>query len=196
MKCFNCSFNSLLVFLVVLFFSRNNVGRAAGTDSCSKLRFHSPIEQLGFSSICSHNAPDYLAMAIPSVDGKETNLSITLGRRETAENEATPAQPGQPEAPAQVLGMTLAPLDESMRAEMGLADDAQGLVVQSLDETGDAWDKGLRPGDVITEAGQQPVAQVGDLNSRIDEAREAGRKSVLLLVRRGGEPRFVALSVN
>lgn len=129
-------------------------------------------------------------------DGKETNLSITLGRRETAENEATPAQPGQPEAPAQVLGMTLAPLDDSMRAEMGLADDAQGLVVQSLDETGDAWDKGLRPGDVITEAGQQPVAQVGDLNSRIDEAREAGRKSVLLLVRRGGEPRFVALSVN
>ena len=73
MKCFNCSFNSLLVFLVVLFFSNHSAARAAGTDSCSKLRFHSPIEQLGFSSICSHNAPDYLAMAI-AVNPASTQL--------------------------------------------------------------------------------------------------------------------------
>lgn len=30
----------------------------------------------------------------------------------------------------------------------------------------------------------------------MEEAREAGRKSLLLLVRRGGEPRFVALSLE
>jgi len=49
---------------------------------------------------------------------------------------------------------------------------------------------------VITEAGQQKVAQPGDLEDRIEEARDAGRKSLLLLVRRAGEPRFVALSVE
>ena len=32
--------------------------------------------------------------------------------------------------------------------------------------------------------------------ARIDEAKEAGRKSLLLMIRRGGEPRFVALSVG
>ena len=37
---------------------------------------------------------------------------------------------------------------------------------------------------------------MAELQERIDEAREAGRKSLLLLVRRQGEPRFVALSVE
>ena len=56
-----------------------------------------------------------------------------------------------------------------------------------------AEEKGLVAGDVITEAGQQKLTEIADLEARIDEAREAGRKSLLLLVRRGGEPRFVAL---
>jgi serine protease Do len=35
-----------------------------------------------------------------------------------------------------------------------------------------------------------------DLTARVDEAKEAGRKSLLLLVRREGDPRFVALSIE
>ena len=70
-----------------------------------------------------------------------------------------------------------------------------GLVVQSVDPKGAAADKGLTAGDVITEAGQQPVTSLADLQARIKEARDAGRKSILLMVRRAGEPRFVALPV-
>ena len=66
----------------------------------------------------------------------------------------------------------------------------------SVDETSEAWEKGLRAGDVITEAGQQKVTGIADLEARIDEAKEAGRKSLLLLVRRSGEPRFVALNLS
>ena len=51
-------------------------------------------------------------------------------------------------------------------------------------------------GDVITEAGQQKLRAIGDFEDRINDAREAGRKSLLLLVRRAGEPRFVALSLE
>ena len=36
---------------------------------------------------------------------------------------------------------------------------------------------------------------VAELETRVEEAREAGRKSLLLLVRRAGDPRFVALSL-
>ena len=56
--------------------------------------------------------------------------------------------------------------------------------------------KRLREGDVITEAGQSAVTSLGDLNDRIDDARESGRRSLLLLVRRGGDPRFVALGLE
>jgi serine protease Do len=49
---------------------------------------------------------------------------------------------------------------------------------------------------VITEAGQQKVATLKDLRDRVSEAKDAGRKSILLLIRREGDPRFVALSVE
>jgi len=51
-------------------------------------------------------------------------------------------------------------------------------------------------GDLITEANQQPVSSVSELQTRAEEAREAGRKSLLVLLRRGGDPRFVALNVE
>nr|HMS94032.1 serine protease [Tabrizicola sp.] len=47
-----------------------------------------------------------------------------------------------------------------------------------------------------TEAGQARVSRLQDLEDRIREAKDAGRKSLLLLVRRGGDPRFVALSIE
>jgi serine protease Do len=72
----------------------------------------------------------------------------------------------------------------------------EGLLVMAVDESTQAFEKGLRAGDVITEAGQQKVKSLSDLDDRISEAREAGRKSLLLLVRRAGEPRFVALGLD
>ena len=48
---------------------------------------------------------------------------------------------------------------------------------------------GLRAGDVITEAGQQKVTSISDFETRLEEVKDAGRKSLLLLVRRD----FVAM---
>ena len=128
-------------------------------------------------------------------DGKPRTLSVTLGRRELAEgnaDEAAPQTPGQSE----MLGMTLATLTPELAAELGVSSDMRGLVVQSVDPEGVAAEKGLASGDIITEAGQQPVTSLSELSARIDEAREAGRKSILVLIRRAGEPRFVALPID
>jgi len=87
-------------------------------------------------------------------------------------------------------------MTEELGGQLGLADEAAGLGGRDVDESPQAFEKGLRAGDVITEAGQQRVNTVADLEDRIAEAEEAGRKSLLLLVRRAGEPRFVALSLD
>ena len=132
-------------------------------------------------------------------DGKTQTLSVTLGRRETAEGEAMPAVAGQPPAAPQeetVLGMTLRVPTEQEREAAGLPAGTSGLLVVGVQAGSEADTKGLREGDVITEAGQQAVTAPADLSKRITEAKDAGRKSLLLLVRRGGDPRFVALSVN
>ena len=104
----------------------------------------------------------------------------------------------EPQEPAEkdVLGLTITAMTEELREQLGLGSSASGLVVQGVDETTEAFEKGLRAGDVITEAGQERVETIADLEARIEAAREAGRKSLLLLVRRDGDPRFVALSLG
>ncbi len=130
-------------------------------------------------------------------DGKTQSFKVTLGRREEGETVVPAAMDGDasPEE-AEVLGMSVTGLSDDMRSELGVGDDVEGLVVLSVDESAEAFEKGLRAGDVITEAGQQKIASLADLTARIEDAKEAGRKSLLLLVRRGGDPRFVALSLD
>ena len=133
-------------------------------------------------------------------EGKTESLTVTLGRREEAEGQDATAEatPDAPEAPAEaeVLGLTVTPVSDENREALGLAPGAGGVAVTKVDVASEAYGKGLREGDVIAEAGQQKVVQVSDLQDRIDEAREAGRKSILLLVRRAGDPRFVALAID
>jgi serine protease Do len=128
-------------------------------------------------------------------EGQTQTIKVTLGRREAAEGAVPAAQPnGEPEpSEGAILGMTLSTLTEELRGQLDLSDEATGLVVTDVDNLSDAYEKGLRAGDLITEAGQQQVNTISDFEDRIADAEEAGRKSILLLVRRAGEPRFVAL---
>nr|WP_253284953.1 Do family serine endopeptidase [Ruegeria sp. HKCCD6119] len=132
-------------------------------------------------------------------DGGTQTVLVTLGRREDAERADNGEEEPQ-EAPieenADILGLTISPLTDTLRADLGLDGDADGLVITDVDEASEAYAKGMRAGDLITEAGQQKVETIGDLEARMEESREAGRKSLLLLVRRGGDPRFVALSLE
>ncbi|MBO9478129.1 Do family serine endopeptidase [Shimia sp. R11_0] len=130
--------------------------------------------------------------------GEEVTLAVTLGRREEAEGAVPASQPVPSEDPVEkeILGLTVSVLTDDMRAEMDLPDSTEGLLVSNVDELSKAYEKGLRAGDVLTEAGQQKLRSVADLEDRIEEATEAGRKSLLLLVRRAGEPRFVALNIE
>jgi len=130
-------------------------------------------------------------------DGQTQTLKVTLGRREEAVS-ATAEQPAPQAAPEvkTVLGMELVELDDNLRQELGLNPGDNGLVVRQLAEDSEAFEKGLRAGDVLSEAGQQKVTTIADLEDRITAARDGGRMSILLLVRRAGEPRFVALSLE
>ena len=134
-------------------------------------------------------------------DGGTQTLRVTLGRREEAEGVVPAAQPGDQdgaEEPAEkmILGLTVSPLTDELREQLEMDGSAQGLAVTDVDLLSDAHEKGLRAGDVIVEAGQEMLTSISEFEDRIATAKEAGRKSVLLLVRRAGEPRFVALSVE
>jgi len=126
-------------------------------------------------------------------DGDMEDLTVVLGRRETEEAVAFPAsvEEAEPEQ-SEILGLSLSEITPELTDQFSLTTDT-GLVITGIDPSSEAASKGLLEGDVITEAGQQAVATVADLQERIEAATEAGRRSLLLLVRRGGDPRFVAL---
>ena len=131
-------------------------------------------------------------------NGDEADLVVVLGRRETSEAvafpEETPEEEAEPES-ASILGLSLSPITEELIEQFTITAD-EGLVITAIDPESEAASKGLVEGDLITEAGQQKVGSIEDFETRISEAEAAGRKSLLLLVRRGGDPRFVALALD
>jgi serine protease Do len=132
-------------------------------------------------------------------DGKTQTLLVTLGRREEAESAVPAAMdaPGDEGATeTEMLGLKLSTLTDEFREQLGIGDDMDGLVVVDVEPTSEAYEKGLRAGDLITEAGQQKISDIKGLEERVEATKEAGRKSLLLLVRRAGDPRFVALSLQ
>jgi serine protease Do len=130
-------------------------------------------------------------------NGDTQELTVMLGRRETDEAVAFPVSNEETEEPeaAEVLGLSLSEISPDLSEQYGI-DRENGLVITGINPDSDAASKGLLEGDLITEAGQQSVATVEDFQDRVEEATDAGRKSILLLVRRGGDPRFVALPLD
>jgi serine protease Do len=88
------------------------------------------------------------------------------------------------------LGLTLAPAASVKGA------GSQGVVVADIDPDGIAAQKGLQVGDVILEAGGQPVSKPADISAAIASAKKENRKAVLLRVKSGEDTHFVAIAVN
>ena len=144
------------------------------------------------------NSPVGKEVAVAALrNGEMIDLTVVLGRRETAEAAAFPAEDGEEATPdtTNMLGMTLSEVTPELAEAMGITADA-GLVIVEVEADSEAEEKGLLSGDLITEAGQQKIASIADFEARVEEAQEAGRKSLLLLVRRDGAPRFVALGLE
>jgi len=130
--------------------------------------------------------------------GKTKTLKVVLARREDAEKSLIVPAVAKKAKPAegQNLGMKMIALTDEIRSQLQLPEAAKGVAIVSVDENADAFDKGLRKGDLITEVGQSPVANPDDVAKAVKAAKDAGRKSVLLLVSRNGSPRFVALALG
>jgi len=138
-------------------------------------------------------------------DGKTKALALEVGKLEETETaqagggrepkEQSPKNAGAP-AEFKSLGLKLTTLTPQIRSRFGIDQDAKGLVVMDVDGKGPAAEKGLRPGDVIVEVAQQPVTSIAEMTQRMKDVEKGDRKSVLLLVDRGGEPLFVALRLS
>jgi len=137
-------------------------------------------------------------------DGKPVTLRITLGELEQAEKNGllsgSAPQQDQPHDFAS-LGFSVAPIDDESRKKYELPDEINGaplngVIVTEVVDGSPAASRGITVGDVIRRIGQTQISKVQDLTDGIKEARDQKKSSVLLLVRRGGRERFVAMPLE
>ena len=131
-------------------------------------------------------------------DGGEQTLQVDIGWLEKASLAVTPDKGGEilPETTQELrlIGMQLAPISDSLREEYAIDASVGGVVVIDIDEASASFEKGIRIGDVISEVAQEKVNSPSDVEALLSAASDAGRKSILMLVQRGGQPRFVAVN--
>ena len=82
---------------------------------------------------------------------------------------------------------------EELRTRFELGSDVKGVVIVDVRDGSPAGAESLRPGDVIVEVGQEEVNSPPEVQAKVNQAQEESKKSVLLLIDRQGDLRFVAL---
>ena len=130
--------------------------------------------------------------------GQQLDLTVVLGELPEDEQIAELGQPQDAPAPSanakiEPLGITIASLEKEQRTQFGLADTAKGVVITAVDVGSTAAEESLKPGDLIVEVGQEEVSSPPEVTAKVNQAQQEGKKSILLLIDRQGDLRFVAL---
>ncbi len=86
--------------------------------------------------------------------GKAQTVNLKIGNLATATSDTGKASSA---VGGQHLGVALAPLNRDMRQQLGLPQDAHGVVVSDVEAGSPADQAGIRPGDVIQAVGSQQV---------------------------------------
>jgi len=133
--------------------------------------------------------------------GERKHYNILLGELPEEEQvaEAKPGpEPAEKGSAITELGLVLTTLTNPVREKFKLADDVKGVVVTDVQPNSAAAEKRIRPGDVILKMGQDqtPVTSPAQVKAKIDEARKANLKTILVLIETEGNQRFVALKLE
>jgi len=123
-------------------------------------------------------------------DGKEQKVTVELGKLDEAKvadaEQQQQAQPDEPAAPAATsVGITLVPNS-----------DGEGLLIQDVDPTSPAAEKGFAVGDTILEVNNQKVSSVDEFEKAIQGVKDAGRGTALVKAQRDGNTRFIGLPLS
>jgi serine protease Do len=126
-------------------------------------------------------------------DGKSTDLNVTIGGNDDGQKQAAADESDGKAQSGPSIGVVLADLTPDARQELNLPRSVNGAVVASVNPDKPAAAAGIQTGDVIVSVNDKPVHDASDAKAAVASAAKSGRKSVLLLIERGGNKTFVAV---
>ncbi len=128
-------------------------------------------------------------------DGKRKSLEVTLG---SLPGEQTVAMAESEEVGDDTprLGVTLSALSTEAKQHFNLSDDEVGVLIVDVIRNSPAAKIGLQRGDIISRVGQTRVTKPEEVVNEIRRAARGEDKTVLLLIKRDGINRFVAVPLE
>jgi len=169
--------------------------RVAGKDV-------TPEQTLSF--IVANTAPGTRIPLEVIREGKRMTINAVVGRRPSEEELAQQTFDTNPQAeengfnkpPKQqgqgvierALGLSVLPMTPQIARQLGMPETTTGLVLNAVDASSDAGQKGLQRGDVILTANYRAVSAVAQLEAAVNEAKGSNRPAMLLRVQRRGQP--------
>jgi serine protease Do len=132
--------------------------------------------------------------------GEKKSFQVVIDELKEEVQQASTGGKEKQESPqgqtVEAVGLSLTALTPQVRQQFNINDQSKGVVITKVNPNGPAQARGLRPGDVIVEVGQEPVASPSDVADRVKKAKDSGMKALLLLVDRQGELQFLALNIG
>ena len=176
---------------------------ADGPAAKSELKTQDVIMQVNGKSVSnSRELARTIAALSPGTDahlhifrsGAERDVIVKLGEYPDTEKVAFMGGGSDEDSGKEVedLGLTLVPAPDLPGSK-----SKEGVAVAAVDPNSKAADQGIKRGDIIIELNSKPVSTVEDVNAGIREAREKGKRVVLLQIRgRDKQSRFLALPLD
>ncbi|HEY9079448.1 DegQ family serine endoprotease [Magnetovibrio sp.] len=133
-------------------------------------------------------------------DGKIKTLSVMIGRLDD-DKEVVASADEQPkgktaEHALNELGLTVSLPTAEVLQRFDLADGVDSLVITDVDADSQAYEEGIRAGDLLTEVNQEKVKTPADAERVVKAAKKDGKRSVLLLIEGQAGFRFVAVKLQ
>lgn len=145
----------------------------------------------------STTAPGVKTQVVVMRDGKRRTLQVMVGElpggEQAGRSPTRRMKAGEQPPRVAFHGMQLVPADA---AALRAADVQVALRVEQVEQGSRAAEAGVRPGDLILQAGGRPAADLEALADAERSARSQKRTALLLLVRRDGQNTFIALPLG
>ncbi|WP_288077975.1 DegQ family serine endoprotease [Shinella sp.] len=147
-------------------------------------------------------------------DGKEMTVKVTLGRledgeKQAGEDEVTEGEgtteegmapetgEAQPSKADTVLGMGISDLGEEARKTFEIVESVKGVVITEVAPDSAAAERGIVPGDVIVEIGQEAVTTAEEVKTRIAKLKSEDRRNALMMIaNRTGALRYITVRID
>ncbi len=143
-------------------------------------------------NIVAETAPGSAVTVTVLRDGKEKNLTVTLGERPSDEELAKGSESAPGEESQKKLGLSVQTLTPEIAGQLNYKND-HGVVITEVTPGSPADDAGLQRGDLVKEVDQTAVRSVSEFKKAVGALHSGD--DIAFLVRRGQNTFYVGIQI-